>query len=1033
MKDKLVKISYNIHKTITKNSDMKKTILSVVFSLLMAITAQAQVITVHGSVWSLSDDEPLIGASVVPEGQTTQGVITDIDGNFTISVKAGTPLTFSYIGYVKQTVPAADGMHIVLSEDAQALDEVVVVGYTTQRKADLTGAVAVMNMKQPLSENSASIINSMQGRLPGVQVTTDAAPGGGGAIRVRGMSTVNGNDPLYVVDGIPTDEIKSINPADIESMQVLKDAASASIYGSRAANGVIIVTTRQGKGDRMTVTVNYAASLQTMGKRYDMLDATQWGEAYWAAAANSNISPSHPLYGNGPVPVLVEYIGGNTNFPTTDTDWQKEVYHSAWTNNLTATVTNSSDRGSFMFSANYINQNGMMRDTFYRRYSARVNSTYNFNKYITIGENLMVANWNDRGYGTQDDRGIPYTAMRQHPALPVRGIDGDWARPMDLISSDIANPVQQLYNGRDNSNQSWRIFGNMYLAVMPVQGLTLKTNLGIEHVQYLNKNLGRKTIASDMNSMSRAYGQGDTWTWTNTANYVRTFNDVHNINVLFGVEAIKYTFEDISAARNDYAFEDDNYMQIGSGEGTQTNGGGKSQWSLFSIFGKADYNYADRYLASFTLRRDQSSRLDRNHNSGVFPAFSLAWRPTQEAFFPQNNVLNDLKVRVSWGQNGNSAIGNLYASYSTYAYNTGNGAYDLNGTNTGQVPGIIVAASGNPDLKWETTTQTNIGLDLGLFNGSLSISADYYIKKTHDMLTIPPVLSVAGENAAMWMNTGDMDNHGWEITLNYNSPRYGDFSWSGNFNISRYKNKLVRLNSLVNNIGGDVRIMVGEPMGVYYGYVCDGIFQTPDQVSAHALQNGAAPGRLIYRDLDGNGVIDEKDRCIIGDPNPDFSLGLNLDFRYKDFTLSTFFTGDFGFDIYNTTKRQLYFMTNGGVSTNRSVDILNAWTPTNTNTNIPALALTDDNNETRMSSYYVEDGSYFKMKYIKLSYQLPRNIISRIGAGQFSIYGQLENVFTITSYKGLDPELPLGAYGARIDQGPYPRSRVISLGLNAQF
>ena len=573
----------------------------------------------------------------------------------------------------------------------------------------------------------------------------------------------------------------------------------------------------------------------------------------------------------------------------------------------------------------------------------------------------------------------------------------------------------------------------MYLAVMPIDGLTLKTNLGIEHIQYLNRNLSRKTISSDMNSMSREYGEGDTWTWSNTANYVKTFNDVHHLNALFGVEAIKYTFQNVGAARTDYAFEDNNYMQIDAGEGTQTNNGTKSQWGLFSIFGKVDYNYADRYLASFTIRRDQSSRLDKHHNSGVFPAFTLAWRPTQEEFFPVNPVLNDLKVRFAWGQNGNSAISNLYASYSTYAYNMGNGAYDLTGSNTGQVPGIIVATSGNKNLKWETTTQTNIGLDFGFFGGALSLSADYYIKKTKDMLTIPPVLSVAGENAAMWMNTGDMDNHGWEITLNYISPRYGDFSWSGNFNISQYKNKLVKLNNLVNTIGGDWRLMVDQPMGVYYGYVCDGIFQNADQVANHAIQQGAAPGRFMYRDLDGNGVINENDRCIIGDPNPDLSMGLNLDFRYKDFTLSMFFNSDLGFDIYNTTKRQLYFMSNGGVSTNRSADILNAWTPTNTNTDIPALSVTDDNNETRMSTYYVEDGSYFKMKYIRLGYDLPEKVLRPWGCSSLNVFAQLENVFTITKYSGLDPELPLAEYGARVDNGPYPRSRVISLGVNMSF
>ncbi len=341
--------------------------------------------------------------------------------------------------------------------------------------------------------------------------------------------------------------------------------------------------------------------------------------------------------------------------------------------------------------------------------------------------------------------------------------------------------------------------------------------------------------------------------------------------------------------------------------------------------------------------------------------------------------------------------------------------------------------TGNPNLKWETTTQTNIGVDFGFLNNSLSLSFDYYIKKTTDMLTQPPVLAVAGENAVMFMNTGDMSNNGFELQLNYISPKYGDFSWNGNFNISRYKNKLVKLNNMVNTIGGDIRLIKDQPMGVYYGYVYDGIFQTPDEVANHAQQTGAAPGRMKFRDLDGNGVINENDRCIIGDPNPDFSLGLNLDFKYRDFTLSTFFCGDFGFDIYNPTLRQLNFMGNGGVSTNRSVDVLNAWTQTNTSAKIPALALTDDNNETRMSTYYVEDGSYLKMKYIKLAYSLPAKVLRPISGTSCNVYAQLENVFTITKYSGLDPELPLGTYGARVDNGPYPRSRVLSLGLNLTF
>ncbi len=1012
---------------------MKRTLLSALLLFVMAMIAQAQNITVHGTVVSAADDEPLIGASVVCEA-TTVGVTTDYDGNFTISVPEGSVLKFSYVGYVTAEEPARPAMTVRLAENSELLDEVVVVGYQTVRKADLTGAVAVMNMKEPLSENSGNIMNSMAGKLPGVNVVPDAAPGGTGSIRVRGMSTANSsNDPLYIIDGVPTDNINCINPSDIETMQVLKDAASASIYGSRAANGVVVITTRQGKGDRMTINVNYAASAQTIAKRYQMLDADQWGVAYWAASKASNIAPSHVLYGNGETPVLQPFVGGNENFPTTNTDWQDLVYRTAWTNNLTASISNNTEKGSVMFSLNYINQNGNIEDTFYERYSARINSRYTFNKYISVGENLVVARWKNRGVDVAGDRGIPFTAMSQHPALPVRGIDGAWARPIELIASDLANPVQLIANSRDNDLASWRILGNAYLEVTPIEGLVLKTNIGIEHSQYFNNTLGRAVNPGDVNSVSSVYGQGDTWTWTNTANYNKTFGEKHHLTVLLGTEAIGYTFRDLSASREGYEFEDADFMQIGSGTGTRNNGGGKTQWSVFSLFAKADYNYADRYLASFTIRRDENSRFAKGHRAGVFPAFSLAWRPTQEEFFPKSNILNDIKIRYSWGQNGNANIPSLYPAYSTYIFNTGNGAYDIDGTNSSTTSGITLASTGNPELKWETTYQNNIGIDLQFLGGALNLSADYYIKKTKDMLTIPPALDVAGENAAMWLNTGDMKNTGWEVTLGYISPRYGDFSWNGSINISQYRNELVTLNSRQKFIGGDQRLIPGQPMGVYFGYVCDGIFQNAAEVANHATQKGAAPGRLIYRDLDGNGVIDDNDRCIIGDPNPDLSMGINLAFKYKAFTLDMFFAGDFGFDIQNHMKRQLLSMNYGNLATNRGADILNAWTPANTGSSIPALSLTDDNNESRFSTYYVENGSYMKMKYLKLSYSLPEKIIRKIGASSLDVYGQVENVFTITDYTGLDPELLPAEYGARIDNGAYPRPRTFTVGLNIQF
>lgn len=1014
---------------------MKKGILSALMMLLFAVMAQAQEITVKGTVLSRVDDEPLIGATVLCE-VNKKGVATDIDGNFTLSVPEGSALKVSYVGYQSVEVIAKPEMVIYLDEDSGILDELVVVGYQTVRKADLTGAVSVMNMKEPLSENSGNIMSSMSGKLPGVNVVPDAAPGGTGSIRVRGMSTANSsNDPLYIIDGVPTDNLNCINPSDIESMQVLKDAASASIYGSRAANGVVIITTKHGKGDRLSINVNYALSAQTIAKRYKMLNSQEWGEAYRRASIGAGMAPSFPqlyTFTDGKA-ILNQFVDGNANYPTADTDWQDLAYQTAWTNNLTATVSNNSEKGSVLFSANYINQTGNIVSSFYRRYSARVNSRYDFGRYVTIGENLVVANWKNRGVKVDGDDGIPYLAMAQNPALPVYGVDGSWALPMTLIGSDRANPMQVIRNSQDNDLNSWRILGNAFLEVKPIDGLIIKTNIGIEHSQYFNQELNRITNDSGQNSVLSIYGQGDTWTWTNTANYNKTFNDVHHLTALIGTEAIGYTFKDLSASRKDYAFEDSDYMQVGAGTGYRDNGGGKTQWSVFSLFAKVDYNYADRYLASFTIRRDENSRFAKDKRAGVFPAFSLAWRPTAESFWPKNNVLTDLKIRYSWGQNGNANIPDLYPTYSTYIYNTGNGAYDIEGTQSQTTPGLTINSTGNPDLKWETTTQNNIGVDIQFLNGAINVTADYFIKKTTDMLTNPPVLDVAGEHAVVWLNTGSMRNNGWELSVAYNSPVYGDFSWNGSINISQYKNKLLKLNNTQNFVGGDWRLIPGQPMGVYWGYVCDGIFQNETEVANHAQQTGAAPGRLIYRDLDGDGVITDNDRCVIGNPNPDLSLGLNLAFRYKAVTLDMFFAGDFGQDIFNHMKRQLYCMSYGINSTNRSKDILKAWTPENPGSDIPALSLTDLNNERTLSSYYIENGSYLKMKYIKLSYNFPEKISNAIGAQKIDLFGQVENVFTATKYKGLDPEILPGEYGALYDGGAYPRPRTFTFGVNLQF
>ncbi|MDD4993214.1 MAG: TonB-dependent receptor [Paludibacter sp.] len=1002
------------------------------FFCSMSFALIAQTRTISGVVRSSENGETLIGATIKLKGTST-GTITDINGKFTISIPNNeSVLVVSMIGLKKAEVKPGklNVLNITLDPDQALIDEVVVTGYTSQKKADLTGAVSVVKVADMKDAPFANAAQAMQGRVAGVQINSDGAPGGGGtSIRIRGMGTVNNNNPLYIIDGIPTTEnLNSLNAGDIESMQVLKDASSASIYGARAANGVIIITTKKGKTAKVSVDLDISSGVQMVAKQFDVLNSTQWGEVFWKANQNSGMTATHPFYGSGATPVAVEYLDAAHKIPFSNTNWQNEIYSPAMINKYSASISNGSEKGNMMLSLNYTDQNGLVDYTFFKRYSARLNSNYNISKYITVGENVMIANWKDLGASTQNDRGIPFTAMRENPAIPVKSIDGVYTSPMQLASSDIGNPVKMLYNARDNQNNSWRILGNAFLEVKPLKNLTLKSNLGIEHIQFLNNSLNRKQEPSDVNSMSVSYGQGDTYTWSNTANY-NLKTGKHSLNVLAGTEAINYMYSGLTAFRNNYTFEDLNYMVLDAGSGTQTNGGSKSEWALFSVFGKADYNFADKYLLSATIRRDASSRLQQSNNSGIFPAFSGAWRLTEESFIPKVKNIDYIKVRGGWGQTGNSEIGN-YATYSSYGYDIGNASYDLNGANTTSVTGIKVMTSGNPDLKWETTTQTNVGLDASFFNNELSLSFDYYIKNTKDMLTIPPSLSVMGENSAMWMNTGDMRNNGFELVLNYTPKKQGDFSWDGSFNISKYKNKLVRLNALVTQTGGDQRNIVGQPLGVFYGYVVDGIFQTQDQVLNHADQQGKGVGRFIYRDLDHNGVINDKDQCVIGDPNPDLSMGLNLNLNYKNLTLSCFFNSDLGFDIYNTTKRQLNFMTYGDKNTNRGKSILNAWTPENTNTDIPALTVLDNNNETRMSTYFIENGSYLKLRNLRLAYNVTSNSwTKKIGLSTMQIYGMVDNVFTISNYSGLEPALPVSG----IDNAPYPIARTLMLGLNLKF
>lgn len=1000
-----------------------KALVSTLLFCVSTLSIYAQNIELKGQVKD-ETGEGILGVTI-QESINGGGTITDIDGSFNMMVASeDAKLTFSFIGMTSQTVTVGGKrtFDILMKSNNVGLEELVVTGYTTEKKKDLAGAVSVVDVDLIQKSGATNVLQAMQGTTPGVEILSDGTPGGGGAsIRIRGMSTINNSSPLYVIDGVPTTEdLSSMNPSDIESIQVLKDASSASIYGARAANGVVVITTKKAEVDRLTVDFSASGSLQTVAKTYDVLNAEQWGNMYFQTLSNDGTAISHPFYTsvNG-TPVVNQYLTDDQSVESADTDWQDEIYSPSWSQKYALTISNGSKKGSSLFSMNYTKQDGLIDYSYYERFSARMNSTYKISDKITVGENFMLAQWSDLGVDTQDDRGVTYSAFRQHPAIPVYDVNGDYTSPMNIFGSDIANPVHELSNGQDNESQSWRLFGNAYLEVRPIEGLILKSNIGLEHIQYYTDDLTRKLLDTDVNSVTCAYGQGDTWTWTNTAFYSKKIQN-HSFSALLGSEAISYTYEYMKGSRNEYAFEDDKYMVPDAGTGDQAFSGSNAEWSMFSLFGKASYDYKGKYLVSGTLRKDASSRLGTENNSGVFPALTGAWRITEESFMPEIPGLDYAKVRVAWGKNGNSEIDN-YATYSSYVNDPDKG--------------IIVGSTGNPNLLWETTTQTNYGIDMTFFSGKVNAAFDYYTKITSDMLTIPPVLDAAGQNAAMWTNTGDMTNNGFELTVGYNSDVKNDFSWGATANISRYQNELVKLNNQVEYTGTDIRNMEGQPLGIFYGYVTDGIFQTQEEVANHAEQQGKDVGRLRYVDINNDGYINEEDQTVIGDPNPDFSLGLNFNFKYKQFTLSGYFSGDFGFNIYNQTKRQLDFVSYGGAgkATNHGVGTLDAWTPTNTDATIPALTEIDNNNETRASTYFIEDGSFVKLKNLRLGYDFTPEMAAKIGFASFGVYAQAENLFTITQYSGLDPELPAYGNGRGVDNAPYPISRNFLLGLNVKF
>lgn len=1017
---------------------MKRNFFLVLF-VLISVIVHAQNLKVQGVVLSATDNFPVIGATVIEAGNTTNGVITDMDGKFELSVKQGGNLTISYVGFKSQTLKAESVMNILLHEDTEVLDEVVVTGYSTQRKADLTGSVAVVSTDALKTVSDPDPMRALQGKVPGMTVTANGSPSGVGTVRIRGIGSFNSSqDPLYIVDGVPTTRaLNSLNSNDIESMQVLKDAASASIYGSRASNGVIIITTKKGKkADKVKVefSTNLTAQLYTSQSLMQLCNTSDYATAMAQAALNDGLDPvtyasnyGLNLNASNGLPIQVwnpqtnnyvnytvnglydGYINAKKTMRFSDTDWLDEISRTGFSQNYDLSISHANDKHSTMFSVGYKKNNGILKYTDFQNISARMNSSYNINKYVTVGENFTVT------YSSQVDSAPMENALKMAPTVPVYEEDGEtFAGPVGGMS-DRQNPLREMYDNRNNSLDYWRLFGNAYVELKPVKGLTLRSTFGID---FYSSFINAKTptfhsdiVNNDIAKTTLSHNNETNWTWSNTANYNFKIADKHDITVLLGTEMNKQTVIDFSAYSEGYALETVDYMWPNAATGTMRNAGAKVGYRLASFFGKVDYNYNDFILASFTMRRDGSSRFGKDHRWGTFPAATLGFRLSK---LIDAKWMDDWKVRLSWGKTGNQAIDNN-AQFGLYVADYGldrvtSTAYDLYLQGSGTFPsGYRATQFANPDLKWESAEQFNIGTDFTLLNGSVYGSIDGYIKNVDDMLISPAFLGALGEGGASWLNGPSLRNWGMEFNLGYRRSFANGVGFDINANADFFRNRVTYLPETTTgsyaHTSTENLVEARQPYGSIVGYVVEGIFQNQAEVDASGQPN-ARVGGLKYADLDGKNGITADDQDWIYNPVPLFSYGLNIGLTYKNFDLSMFWQGVCGKDVYNNQKFQTDFWSVTDAGSNKGSRLLDAWNTNNTESTIPALTTNNTADEGRASSYFVENGSYMKLRNLQLGYNLPSELLSKFKMSSVRLYVSGQNLLTIKS-KSLtcsDPE-----------------------------
>jgi TonB-linked SusC/RagA family outer membrane protein len=1044
------------------------------FSSMKESSTKQQERTISGTVRDANSNTPLAGATIKVLGKSAV-TSTNESGAFEISASANDVLEVSYVGYLKSeiTVTTANTININLTEDISNLEEIVVTGYSTQLKKDLTGSVAVVNVQQLKSTPSASAVESLQGRATGVQVIADGAPGSTPQIKIRGFSTINNNEPLYIIDGVPFEgKLSWLNQNDVESMQVLKDASAASIYGARANNGVVIITTKTGKVGRPQISFDsyYGIQVPKTSSFPTMLTPQQVLDLDNQLSGTNETLPEYLLAGSvsgnditSADADMSKYNYGGVDRSTfyqitkankAGTKWFDELSQNAPTQSYQISATGGSENATYAMSGGYLGQKGSLIHTGFDKYNIRTNTQFKaFDGRLRFGENLQYSFTEGFGMGVnpnvagnyQGEGSVLGFAYRIQNIIPVYDEGGNFAGSYGGYGNG-QNPVAIAYRGKDNKNRSNFFFGNAFAEYDLIPTLTLRSNFGMRYENYnglsINYPNPEFSEGSFNNGMSEYQGYSTEWTWTNTLTFKPYLGDQHTLNILAGTEAIKSRGRDLSGNRNGYfTLSSLDYFYLNAGTSNIGNASSGSVGSMFSIFGKADYSFMDRYLLSVTVRRDGSSNFGAANLYGTFPGVSGAWRISQEDFMQGTDWLTDLKIRAGYGITGNQRIPG-YQYLNRYASSLTSSSYPIGGTTES---GIWQSSYANEDVKWEQVKSLNLGLDFTILNGDVDGSFDWYDKTTDDMLYRLPLPAIAvGRAESPYVNIGSMNNKGVELSLGYhyghrqNTP----FTLDLTATISKNKNEIVSLAPSVDQqIFGSFRSMqtsilkVGQPYASFFGYEAIGIYQDANDIANTPSYPGARPGGLKYADINKDNAIDAADRTIIGNPHPDFIYSFNINTSYRNFDLMIYLYGSQGNDLYEATR---YFTDFGVFKGQKSTRLLDAWSPTNTGSSIPSITNDAAAYEYASSSYYIQDGSFMKLKNLQLGYNIPAQTLfgNNSSFTKLRVYVGVTNLFTLTKYEGLDPEIsatPSDYPALGVDFGIYPQARQYMFGLSLGF